>query len=477
MLTVMQGEKAQDPIEDVAHLLRQIADEPDTMAAVEAAMLSLQRATEAAAITLIQPSYKMIQNHIGVRAFDEADVDSVRAWAERVGEDWQRHVQGEGFVTGCTCWYSCGLGDGIVLLLWFDTDIDLLPGMYHDWSSQFALLKIACQSLTSSLRQKRNGALTRSLMDSILDPLLVLNEDMTVSMMNEAAENLFGVTTEAVRYQPLTHVVQAEDLIAMIMDPPESDRGRPVEWSTGDESNLTFLPRLSVVHTPAGESDGWILAMRDVSRFKRFNENQREFVRIVSHDLRSPLTSMQGFADMIRMGMVGDVTEKQAYFLDKILSGVTQMTSIVENIQDAGRFDPETGFYDMERAHLDLRQMVPRIVEDHILPPEKPGLSIYTKISEEVPILNADENMLSRALANLVDNAIKYTPDGGTIEVAVHKDGEHVVLSVTDDGHGISEEDQRLLFQRHVRLDRKRHRKVKGTGLGLFIVRSVAFGP
>jgi signal transduction histidine kinase len=183
---------------------------------------------------------------------------------------------------------------------------------------------------------------------------------------------------------------------------------------------------------------------------------------------------MQGFASMLESGMVGDLTEKQAHFIEKILSGIAQMTSLVDNIQDAGRYDPETGFYEMNRSHCDLIEIVNRIVSNHLVPAEKGELTVLVKSADDVPIINADTNMLERALTNLVDNAIKYTPNGGSIEVGVRRRGDDVLLSVHDNGLGISPENQRHLFERHVRIPRKEHKKVKGSGLGLFIVRSVA---
>jgi signal transduction histidine kinase len=275
--------------------------------------------------------------------------------------------------------------------------------------------------------------------------------------------------------QHLSDVIRSDDLLALLESPASRDTVRPPEWTTGENGDQQwFLPYLSVVHTPDGVPDGRVLALRDVSRFKRLNQNQREFMRIVAHDLRSPLTAMQGFADMIRMGMVGDLTEKQEYFVDKILSGITQMTGIVENIQDAGRFDPETGFYEMERTHVDLGEIAARIVKNQIIPAEKDNLSLALNVADDVPIINVDENMLTRAMSNLVDNAIKYTPDGGNVVINIQREDGNVVVAVVDDGNGISEEDQKRLFRRHVRLARKDHVRVKGTGLGLFIVRSVA---
>ncbi len=213
--------------------------------------------------------------------------------------------------------------------------------------------------------------------------------------------------------------------------------------------------------------------IRTRALFKKLNRNQSEFTRIVSHDLRSPLTSMQGFASMLELGLVGDLNEKQKHFVSKILAGITQMTALVDNIQDAGRYDPETGFYDLERSPCDLSEMVRKIVDNHLVPAEK-ALSISVLVGDDVPIINADVNMLERATINLFDNAIKYTPDGGKIEVGAKRIDEDVVILVRDTGFGISADAQQHLFERHVRIPREEHKKIKGSGLGLFIVRSVA---
>lgn len=213
---------------------------------------------------------------------------------------------------------------------------------------------------------------------------------------------------------------------------------------------------------------------RASARHEKLMRNQNEFVRIVSHDLRTPLTSMKGFGSMLESQMAGELNEEQAHFVDKMLSGITQMTGLVDNIQDAGRYDPETGFYEMQRQPSDITDIVHSIVDTHLLPAEKQNLELRFATSDDIPIVNIDDKMIERAVINLVDNAIKYTPDGRQVEVRVQRVDDLIEITVTDNGYGISEENRKYLFQRHYRIQRREHKRVKGSGLGLFIVRSVA---
>ena len=217
-----------------------------------------------------------------------------------------------------------------------------------------------------------------------------------------------------------------------------------------------------------------IMASRVTStiRQRKISRNQSEFMRIVAHDLRTPLTSMGGFVNMLEA--VGDLNDQQRYFVEKVNHGIEQMTSQVDNFQDAGRFDVETGFYEMVREPLDLTEIARQIVETHLMPAEKQELTLTTKIGDNVPIVNADTVMMHRAIVNLIDNAIKYTPNGRQVEVGVNIVDDELRLSVADNGLGISPENQKMLFERHVRIHRPEHKRIKGSGLGLFIVRSVA---
>lgn len=308
-----------------------------------------------------------------------------------------------------------------------------------------------------------------SVITAISDPLITLDAQRRVVSLNLAAQQLFNAKQSDITGKPLNAVVASQELRDLINGSAADDNA---EWTAAD--GRVFVPHVQVVR---GDTDdhcmaGWVVVLKDVTRFKRLIRNQSEFTRVVSHDLRSPMTSMQGFASMLEM--VGDLTDRQKYFVEKILSGISQMTALVDNIQDAGRYDPETGFYELSRTPCDIGELVARIANHHLVPAEKQELTLITDIAPNVPILNVDANMLERAVTNLIDNAIKYTPNGGKVCAAVACDGNNVIISVRDNGLGISPENQKLLFERHFRIARQEHRLVKGSGLGLFIVRSVA---
>ncbi len=139
-----------------------------------------------------------------------------------------------------------------------------------------------------------------------------------------------------------------------------------VMWLTVEPSFQFTDPEREFI---AALSDGLMIVTERAeaqAEYQKLIRSQNEFVRIVSHDLRSPLTSMRGFADML--GMVGDLNERQEQFVEKVLSGVAQITALVDNIQDAGRFDPETGFYEMTRSQCDLHDMLNTIVSSYLIP-------------------------------------------------------------------------------------------------------------
>jgi signal transduction histidine kinase len=180
---------------------------------------------------------------------------------------------------------------------------------------------------------------------------------------------------------------------------------------------------------------------------------------------------MKGYVDMLPM--VGEFNERQRAFAEKIRSGISQMSDLVEKILDASRLDPE-GNYRLHREPCDIIKMVNEVVATHAAAAEKNSQTLTTEIASDIPILQLDDMMMRRALNNLTDNAIKYTPPNGAITVRAEVRDDALLLSVRDTGKGISPEDQRTLFTRFRRIRNKDNIRVRGNGLGLYIVKRVA---
>ncbi|MBE0689241.1 MAG: PAS domain-containing protein [Anaerolineae bacterium] len=309
------------------------------------------------------------------------------------------------------------------------------------------------------------AAMLKALLRATPYPVILLNKNQQLIAWNSAAQELFRLSD---RDQPyLADIPDGDKLTQWLKD----DHGL-VEWAPDDDDAL-YRPYVEPIGA-ATDAQGWVIFLRDVTETHRLVRSQAEFIRLVSHDLRTPLTSVMGFASMLQQLLAGDENPQQRNFLNKILSGMTVITGLLENIQDAGRFDPETGFYEMSRTLCDPGEIVQRIVKHYPMPADKPDLDVHVTVDDEVPVFSADANMLERAVSNLFDNAVKYTPNGRDINVQVRREGDEVVIAVCDSGSGISPDNQQKLFQRHSRIVRQDAKKVKGTGLGLFIVRSVA---
>jgi len=306
-----------------------------------------------------------------------------------------------------------------------------------------------------------------AILASTADPVIVVDAQEAIVLLNPAAERALGVESKTVSGKKFGEVINVEPLLELLRNPANRES---LEWQ--NESGQTYAPRVSDINTGESRRRGHVLVLRDITRYKNILANQTEFVGTVSHDLRSPLTYMQGYATMLPM--VGELNARQKDFTDKIVGGIAQMTDLVDKILDAGRLDPETGYYELIREPCDVVKMANEVITNHLQPAEKKGLKLIGDIDPNLPIFNLDEMMLKRALNNFVDNAVKYTPEGGTVTVSAHTEGGSLLLKVADTGLGISEDNIRHLFERFRRVRRKEHQKVKGSGFGLFIVKSVA---
>lgn len=334
--------------------------------------------------------------------------------------------------------------------------------LLHTLAGQAAVLVVNGYLFASAEGGRRRLA---AVLASTSDAVIVTDQTERVLLVNPAMEKAFGLSMAEAANQPVSRVIRSPKLLAALTGPVERSRGLEIETEQG----ATWYASASTIVSNDGQVLGRVAVLHDITALKEVDKLKSEFVQTVSHDLRSPLTFMQGYATMLPM--VGELNEQQQAYATKIKAGIEQMTVLVNNLLDLGRI--EAGV-DLVMGEVDLAQLLHGVVRDYETPAAAVGVRFVVEMPAKLPRFKGDVSLIRQALANLVGNTVKYAPQSGPVWIrAVHTGGE-VVVSVKDNGPGIARQDQMRLFEKFYRIQERRTERVKGSGLGLAIVRSIA---
>ena len=226
-----------------------------------------------------------------------------------------------------------------------------------------------------------------------------------------------------------------------------------------------FLTRLS------GRAAAAIANARLYQQVQQANESKSQFVAIVTHELRIPLTSIKGYTDLIRQGVVGEINEQQLNFLDVIRNNVERMSTLISDLSDISRI--ERGKLSLELTTVPLQGYVEETINSLRHRVKEKNQTLVAEIPANLPDVYADPNRLVQILTNLVSNAWKYTPEGGGITVRAALSNGFVRVEVSDTGLGISPEDQAKLFTQFFRSESPLVREQVGWGLGLNVTKKL----
>ncbi len=219
-----------------------------------------------------------------------------------------------------------------------------------------------------------------------------------------------------------------------------------------------------------GRPVGRVCVLRDVTHFKELDALKSEFVSTVSHDLRSPLTLVRGYATMLRMS--SELNEEQKGYITKIVVGVESMTRLVNNLLDLGRIEAGIG---LQIDKVQAMEVAEAVIGALQLQAKQKNISLGVEPQEKTArLIEADRALLQQALFNLVENALKYTPKGGQVRISLKERQQGLLFVVQDNGIGIAPLDQPRLFEKFYRGRQREARAQRGSGLGLAIVRSIA---
>ncbi|RPI20338.1 MAG: PAS domain S-box protein, partial [Chloroflexota bacterium] len=323
----------------------------------------------------------------------------------------------------------------------------------------------------TSARLYATAEVGRQRLESVLastpEPVLVIDENARLLLLNPAAVQVPGLILSAIEGRPIQEVVGPKDLVELLTVPlTERISSREINLGNGK----IYYASVSLV-VAEGRSVGRVCTMRDITHFKELEQLKSDFVATVSHDLRSPLTLMRGYATMLQM--VGDLNDQQKGYVRKIVSGVENMTRLVNNLLDLGRIEAGIGLQ-IERV------VVNEIASDVINSLQLQAVQKDIHLSQELVgtnknlVVDADRALIQQAMYNLVENAIKYTAVGGQVKVRLENRHATVLVEIHDTGIGIAPLDLPHLFEKFYRSGRREAYQQRGTGLGLAIVKSIA---
>ena len=305
-----------------------------------------------------------------------------------------------------------------------------------------------------------------AILANIADGIVAVDREGHVVLWNEAAERITGVRVSDAIGRSTEQVLERTLASG---DETSADAGgdRLLAIRRGDEDVWLSLTE-AIMRDPAGAVAGRIFAFRDISAERVVEQMKSDFVTAVSHELRTPLTSIYGFAETLLRQDVLFGEEERRTFLGYIASESDRLTTIVDQLLNVARLD--TGDLQVNLAPTDVRAVVSDVVQTAEQTPAANGHDFFVDLPAHPVDAEADGDKLRQILSNLVDNAIKFSPDGGRVTVAARVNDEVVELKVVDEGIGIPEEEQRRIFTKFYRGESMtRDPSTTGTGLGLFI--------
>lgn len=297
------------------------------------------------------------------------------------------------------------------------------------------------------------------------DAVIVTDQTDRILLINRATERAFGLKASKVIGRAIIDVLFVPNLVEALTN---KEKGSTDLEVYGRDQKVYFT-NASTIFSTNGQELGRVAVLHDVTHFKEVDKMKSDFVSTVSHDLRSPLTFMRGYATMITM--VDELSDKQTEYLGKILGGIDQMSSLVDNLLDLGRI--EAGIA-LEFTKLDIGSMIDSIAEEFWQHAHMSGLKINVEVDPILAPINGDKTLLNQALSNLLMNSIKYAPNSGDMKLKATQQNGELIISLQDHGPGIAKQDQMQLFEKFYRVKRPGTERIKGTGLGLSIVRSIA---
>jgi two-component system phosphate regulon sensor histidine kinase PhoR len=320
------------------------------------------------------------------------------------------------------------------------------------------------ERLSTGDRKKRSRKdRLQTILDAMAEAVMVTDSRGRITLSNEVLTDLVGFEAEG---KTATEAIRHPDFHRTIEEAQDGFSGLLEIEIDGVGGSPRRVLRASV--SPLRNQRGVVTVFHDVTAERAADQVRRDFVANAGHELRTPLTAIRGFAETLREGAIHDPESAQG-FLDVIVRHARRLQALVDDLADLSRFEGDE--LELELEPVSAGTLMDEVVRGLESQSKAKGLNVICSGLDDAPPVMAEERALEQVLVNLVDNAIKYTPEGGEVRVGVTEKGGDVVIEVANSGPGIPQKHLPRVFERFYRVDAGRSRELGGTGLGLSIVK------
>jgi two-component system, OmpR family, phosphate regulon sensor histidine kinase PhoR len=323
-------------------------------------------------------------------------------------------------------------------------------------------LPILLNSIGRALKRQKSTRVehqVETVISGLADGFVLADRNANLLLVNQAARNIFMVTEEQVEGRPVNEIIYNSDFLDIF----KPQRTFPYRNEITLEDGGVYSAQASLV-----PEIGIAVVLRDITYLKELDRVKSDFVNTISHDLRSPLTSIYGFIGLI--DRVGPINHQQAEFIRHIQSSVQHITALINDLLELNRV--ESG-YDLQIGEVHLKDILLQAISDLEYQISEKLQDVIVDVPDDLPVFSGNSLHLQRMAGNLIENAIKFTPPMGRIEVRCRAEAGQIILEVADNGPGIPLSDQPHIFEKFYR-GSNLSQVTDGTGLGLSIVKSIA---
>ncbi len=299
------------------------------------------------------------------------------------------------------------------------------------------------------------------------DGVIVINAERLVVLRNAAAGRILPECASRTPPFPLSEIASADvrEIVSVVLDAPGGFMILTREIRLGAE---VFMVNSSPILEPDGSTSGVVAVFSDITGIKKLETAKSTFVSMVAHEVKNPLAAAEGWLNLVLTGATAADRAEERRMVERAMLRLRTLRGMVNELLSLTAI--ETGRFQLHRSAVDLDEVIGEVVEAHREKAAEKGVRLEAATGAATTVL-ADRGALSIIVANLVDNAIKYTPTGGSVRVSTGRDGMHATVTVRDTGIGIDEENRPRIFEEFYRVRSPETLGITGTGLGLSLVR------